>query len=110
MKLEWSRFALEDRVAIFDYIEEDNPRAAVAVDERIQNSLEMLVKFPEMGRNGRIEGARELVISSNPYLAAYRMIGDRSASCACPTAHNRGLTTSLKVQNKFVARLIRRAQ
>ena len=76
MKLEWSRFAVEDRVAIFDYIEEDNPQAALTVDERIQNSVEMLKSFPEMGRHGRVEGTRELIISSTPYLAAYRIIGN----------------------------------
>jgi addiction module RelE/StbE family toxin len=32
--------------------------------------------FPEMGRPGRIEGTRELVISRTPYIAAYRIAGD----------------------------------
>ena len=29
-----------------------------------------------MGRPGRIEGTRELVISRTPYIAAYRIAGD----------------------------------
>jgi toxin ParE1/3/4 len=74
--LEWSAFARADRKAIFDYIEEDNPRAAISVDERIRTRVEGLAQFPEMGRAGRIEGTRELVISSTPYIAAYRIIGD----------------------------------
>jgi addiction module RelE/StbE family toxin len=73
MLLEWSVFALADREAIFDYIEADSPRAAIAVDERIQARVEGLGKFPEMGRPGRIEGTRELVISGTPYIAAYRI-------------------------------------
>jgi toxin ParE1/3/4 len=36
LRLEWSAYALDDRTAIFDYIEADSPRAAVAVDERIR--------------------------------------------------------------------------
>jgi addiction module RelE/StbE family toxin len=76
MFLEWSVFALADREAIFDYIEADNPRAAVAVDDRIQTRVEGLVQFPEMGRPGRIEGTRELVISRTPYIAAYRILGE----------------------------------
>jgi addiction module RelE/StbE family toxin len=28
-----------------------------------------------MGRSGRIEGTRELVISRTPYIAAYRILG-----------------------------------
>jgi addiction module RelE/StbE family toxin len=75
MHLEWSVFARVDRKAIFDYIEEDNPRAAITVDERIRMHVEELTLFPEMGRAGRIEGTRELVISRTPYIAAYRIIG-----------------------------------
>lgn len=73
MRLEWSPFALEDRDRIFDYIEQDNPRAAVAVDDRIREQVETLVKFPESGRPGRIEGTRELVINRTPYIASYRI-------------------------------------
>jgi toxin ParE1/3/4 len=76
MRLEWSAFALADRTAIFDYIEPDNPRAAVAVDARIREQVETLAPFPHSGRPGRIEGTRELVISRTPYIVAYRITGD----------------------------------
>jgi toxin ParE1/3/4 len=76
MVLEWSAFALADREAIFDYIEADSPRSAIAVDRRIQECVENLKRFPEMGRIGRVEGTRELVITRTPYIAAYRIAGD----------------------------------
>lgn len=76
MRLEWSPFALEDRDRIFDYIEQDNPRAAVVVDDRIRDQAEVLVNFPESGRPGRIEGTRELVINRTPYIVAYRVQSD----------------------------------
>ena len=76
MIVEWSVFAMADRESIFDYIEADNPRAAVAVDDRIETRVEGLARFPEMGRPGRIEGTRELVISGTPYVAAYRVTGE----------------------------------
>lgn len=76
MRLEWSAFAIEDRDAIFDYIEEDSPHAAVLVDDRIRVQVRQLLQFPETGRPGRIEGTRELVISLTPYIAAYRITGD----------------------------------
>jgi addiction module RelE/StbE family toxin len=76
MHLEWSVFAHEDRGTNFDHIEADNPRAAVAIDERIRTRVEGLAQFPEMGRLGRIEGTRELVISGTPYIAAYRIVGE----------------------------------
>ena len=75
MLLEWSVFALADRNAIFDYIEADSHRAAIAVDDRIEACVEGLARIPEMGRPGRIKGTRELVISRTPYIAAYRIAG-----------------------------------
>jgi len=76
MRLEWSPFALADRDAIFDYIEQDSPRAAALVDDRIRNQVETLAHFPESGRPGRVEGTRELVIQQTPYVAAYQISGN----------------------------------
>lgn len=73
MRLEWSHFALADRDEIFDYIEADNPRAAVAVDDLIRAQVQLLIEFPEGGRIGRVPGTRELIISRTPYLVAYRV-------------------------------------
>ena len=75
MRLEWSHLAQADREAIFDYIEADSPQAAVTVDDRIRMQVEGLVRFPESGRLGRVEGTRELVIDRTPYIAAYRVAG-----------------------------------
>ena len=65
---------MQDRIAIFDYLEADNPRAAAATDLRIKRSVEQLAKFPEIGRAGRVMGTRELVISRTSYLAVYRIL------------------------------------
>jgi len=75
VRLEWSRLAQTDRDAIFDYIEADSPQAAITVDERIRERVEGLVRFPESGRPGRVEGTRELVIDRTPYVVAYRVAG-----------------------------------
>ncbi len=77
MRLEWSQSARFDRKRIYDYIDANNPRAAIAVDERIAESLERLLRFPMSGRIGRVDGTRELVIDRTPYIAAYR-IADKS--------------------------------
>ncbi|RRA50505.1 type II toxin-antitoxin system RelE/ParE family toxin [Acidipila sp. EB88] len=76
MRIEWSLFAMTDREAIFDYIEADSPRAAVMVDDRIETQVEGLMQMPEMGREGRVAGTRELVISRTPYIAAYCVEGN----------------------------------
>jgi addiction module RelE/StbE family toxin len=33
--------------------------------------VERLAEFPEMGRPGRIEGTRELIVTRAPYVVAY---------------------------------------
>lgn len=76
MVIEWSVFALADRDAIFDYIESDSPRSAISVDDRIKERVENLAQFPEMGRHGRLEETRELVIPPTPYIVVYRITGD----------------------------------
>lgn len=76
MKLEWSAFAFSDREGIFDYIEADSPRAAVAVDDAIAEAAGRLLDFPESGRIGRISGTRELVVTGLPYILAYNIRDD----------------------------------
>lgn len=76
MHLEWSVFARADRKAIFDYIEAESSQAAISVDERIRTRIQDLAQFPEMGRPGRVEGTRELIVSGTPYIAAYRIFGN----------------------------------
>ena len=42
MRLEWNAFALADRRAIYDYVEQDDPLAAARLDERIGASVSRL--------------------------------------------------------------------
>jgi toxin ParE1/3/4 len=76
VKLVWSPSALDDRRAIYDYIDADDPRSAVLVDERIVAAVRRLVDYPESGRPGRVDGTRELVIARTPYIAPYRIVDD----------------------------------
>ena len=69
-KLVWAQFALSDRDDIFTYIEAENPRAAIHVDEQIVLAARRLLDFPESGRPGRLAGTRELVIPRTPYRTA----------------------------------------
>jgi plasmid stabilization system protein ParE len=59
----WSDFAIGDRELIFDYIACDSVAAAIRIDNRIREHVEMLAEFAEMGREGRVEDTRELVIA-----------------------------------------------
>lgn len=47
MKIESPWFAVEDRTSIFDSIEQDKPRSAIAVDVRIMEQTEKPTRFQE---------------------------------------------------------------
>jgi toxin ParE1/3/4 len=55
------------------YVAQDNPTAAVRLDEEIDRHTDMLSDYPLMGREGRVKGTRELVIGRTPFIAVYRV-------------------------------------
>jgi addiction module RelE/StbE family toxin len=76
VKLTWSPLAIADREDIFFYIAADNPAAAVALDQRIQEKAALLIDYPRAGRVGRVEGTRELVAHRH-YILIYDVQDDR---------------------------------
>lgn len=77
MRLEWSLTSLADRDAIYDYISADSRRAALHVDEAIEQQTDGLSEHPHRGREGRVGGTRELIIVSTPYLVVYTVEAER---------------------------------
>ena len=75
--LVWLQRALNDRDAQLDYIAQDNPLAAVGQGDRIEEQLDQLLQHPQMGRPGRKQGTRELVIGRTPFIVVYRIKGKR---------------------------------
>jgi toxin ParE1/3/4 len=75
MEIVWRPIALEDLEQARHYIVEHNPRVADRVWGRILNSVERLVMLPGLGRPGRVEGTRELIVPRTPYIVAYTVIG-----------------------------------
>jgi toxin ParE1/3/4 len=73
----WLRRAITDRDAQLDYIAQDNPRAAIEQGDRIAHQVRQLGQHPELGRKGRKQGTRELVISRTPFIVIYRIKADR---------------------------------
>lgn len=71
MKIVWTRKARTDLINIFDYILQDNPQAAVDVLDRIERSAENLSRHPGIGRPGRVDRTRELVVPGLPYILPY---------------------------------------
>ena len=65
MELLWTPEAVRDREDIYDYIEEDSPHAALALDDLIAEKTAVLQDFPRMGRAGRVSDTFELIVHSS---------------------------------------------
>jgi len=59
-----------------DYIARDNSAAAVRVVLKIQAAVAQLEDSPHIGRPGRVEGTRELVVLQTPYIVIYQVKGN----------------------------------
>lgn len=75
MKIRWLRAAARNRFEQLDYIATDNPSAAVRIDAQIEHQTGLLLSHPLMGREGRVQDTRELVISNSPFVIVYRIKG-----------------------------------
>ena len=75
MKIVWLPGAERDLDALTDYIAEDNPQAALRIYDTIPTSVDRLAAFSHIGRAGRVENTRELVIPGPPYIVVYAIAG-----------------------------------
>jgi len=73
MRLRWTTPAAEDLYRIVRRIQKDNPTAATEVARVLYDGCDSLKDFPRRGREGRIEGTRELVFPGLPYIVVYRV-------------------------------------
>lgn len=72
MKLVWTEPARQDLRNIFSYIAERNPSAARLLLAEIKEKAALLQDNTQLGRSGRVDGTRELVIAGTQYILPYR--------------------------------------
>lgn len=75
MKVFWVSAAEQDRADIIAYISEDNPLAAIQIDELFAEAAGRLADHPYLGKAGQISGTREL-IPHESYRLVYEVQGD----------------------------------
>ena len=74
-----SRYTVEARFhirAIYDYIAERNPKAALEIVSRIRETAELLKEFPRIGHAGSDPGTLEWVVRGSPYIIVYELDTD----------------------------------
>ncbi len=71
----WKPAAIADRKRITQYIAKDNPRAAIEIGDMLMQMAEKLDRHSTLGRVGRVNGTRELVVHPN-YILIYRIVAE----------------------------------
>jgi plasmid stabilization system protein ParE len=70
LRLFWREGARAEAAAIFRYVAERNPAAAVKLEAAIHACAERLPEHPYLYRPGRVPGTREAVLHPN-YILVY---------------------------------------
>jgi toxin ParE1/3/4 len=73
MRLRWTPAAAADLEQIHNYLKEHEPHLARSTVIAIREAILSLKKFPNRGRQGAVEGTRELLHNRLPYIVAYRV-------------------------------------
>ena len=77
MRVIWASPALDDIEEAHRYVSLDNPAAAERLIDTIFKAAARLKDLPEMGRIGRRQGTRELVVTGTPYIVMHELGEDR---------------------------------
>jgi toxin ParE1/3/4 len=76
MRVRYSPQARAHLTAIFTYIAERNPRAAIRVLARIRSGVDQLGDFPRMGRAGLTPETYEWTVKGLPYVVVSEIHSD----------------------------------
>ncbi len=75
MKLSWTVESRRDRLAIYEYIDNESPASAIRIDDALSAAAANLTDQPQSGRPGRVSGTREWVVHPN-YILIYDIVDD----------------------------------
>lgn len=73
MKIRWTAVAADDLKSVHEYLIERAPAQADIIVDRILVGVDVLEQYPNLGRPGRLDGTRELVITGTPFIVFYRL-------------------------------------
>ena len=67
----WLSSVERDLEALNDFIAENSPQTAIQIFNTVRQCVEKLRTYPLIGREGRVERTRELVVPNLPYIVVY---------------------------------------
>jgi len=76
MGIVWREVAIDGLERARRHIAQHNPAAAERIQQTILNAVGRLADHPNLGRPGRVEGTRELIVPRTRYIVAYTVLDD----------------------------------
>jgi toxin ParE1/3/4 len=73
VKIGWTAVAADDLKSVHGYLSEHAPARADALVDRVLAGIDVLEQYPNLGRPGRLDRTRELVITGTPFIVFYRL-------------------------------------
>jgi plasmid stabilization system protein ParE len=71
IKIFWSRSALHDVQMAIEYVVRERAQSASFLAQRIEQAVKMVARHPFIGRAGRVDHTRELVVAGTPLIIPY---------------------------------------
>jgi toxin ParE1/3/4 len=75
VKIIWTPQAVQDRGAVWDYLVERDPAAALRIDQLFSDAVARLADYPLLGHVGTVAGTRELT-PHRSYRIVYEVADD----------------------------------
>ncbi len=76
MKIRFTPLAYKDIDSVYNYLAKDDSNIAQVALDRIENLIDHLIFHPELGKQGRVKGTRELIIPKVPFIVVYKVEDD----------------------------------
>lgn len=76
MKIRFTQKARTNIDSLYVYSQEHFPESAQMVLDTIERMIDNLVLFPDLGKSGRVEGTKELVMPHFPFFVSYEISGN----------------------------------
>ena len=76
MDIVWREVAIDGLERARSYVAQQNPAAAERIRHTIITAVGRLADRPNLGRPGRVEGTRELVVPRTRYIVVYAVLDD----------------------------------
>ena len=73
LEVRWTKIAIDNLNNAYESISADRENSAKKIIAKIEGGVDQLCRFPESGRLGRVQGTRELVVVTTPFIIIYRL-------------------------------------